>query len=301
MTRRLSEKRKREICDENEQILKIIHVLGGGVMLRQQAIILVHKITGMSRSRIERSILILQKNGFISTAKLFAGCINKVLVLNNYAIGHITGKSSRDCKASDTSPKNLLYLTFRSEIILWQLSKLNYIQKGPFLTKKNNGLDLYRWFEKQVPTLGGFENDHEIEKGLHTRKKIHGEKDFDIFNFKSLLFNNFLVWGTSGEEKKSIYLIFLDSNRIKPNKFYKCLYCVLFMLAKYTTFNFNEIILIMTFFSQDELAYFKNIWQKKYANKLLEERQLRMDIKLAFQIKFYSLDLDVKYSLCRDL
>jgi hypothetical protein len=305
MTRNLTNEKKDMIFRENMELLRIIHEFGGGLMLRQQVIAFAQEVLGKSEAQIQMMLKNLENTGFISATKLFHNCNNKVIILGNYAASRFSGQTSRNCWVSDCSQNNKLYLTFRAEFILEMIKEkknaVNYYRDSPLLITKNNASALYKWFAERVPVTPAFLYDQDIEMGLYKRRNVYGEQDFDRFSFKSLLHSNYLLHGIFGQEKKTIEFIYINSHCVATNKFYHSIYCLLFMLGKYTDLKFDKINVVIAFFSKDELNAFKKNWNQRYDGRLVNERQIRYDITSACNILFHSLDLDMKYSLCRDL
>lgn len=301
MTRKLTVEMKERIYKENEDLLLIIYDYGGGAMLRQQVLKLASKKLDKTEIQIQKSLSRLLQAGFVRTAPIFSSCTNRVIVLSNYPASRLAGKGSRNVWVCEQSQRNLLYLTCRTEILIEGFDYYDCVRQSPILTTKNNASNLYSWFGKRFSTTSKFADDQEVEKGFIPRHNIYGEPDFSKFNFKSMLQSGFVIWDAYKIENQELILFYINSNNVSVKKFFRTTYCLLYMLSTYTDERFDKIHIFVSFFSKEELLVFKRKWDKHYKSKLLELREVRLDIINACDVQFASLDLDKKYNLRRDI
>lgn len=301
MTRKLTVEMKERIYKENEDLLRIIYDYGGGAMLRQQVLKLASKKLDKTEIQIQKMLSRLLQAGFVRTAPIFACCTNRVIVLSNYPASRLAGKGSRNVWVCEQSQRNLLYLTCRTEILIEGFDYYDCVSQSPILTTKNNAAKLYSWFGKRFSITSKFADDQDVEKGFIPRHNIDGEPDFSKFNFESMLQSGFVIWDAYKREDQELILCYINSNNISVSKFFRKTYCLLHMLSTYTDERFDKINIIVSFFSKEELLIFKKKWDKHYEGKLLELREVRLDIINACDVQFASLDLDKKYHLHRNI
>lgn len=305
MTRKLTESYKKQLFLENKELLNVIYEFGGGIMLRQQLVILASKLLEVDEIKIDVQLSKLVKEGLIGQAKIFVNCKNKIIYINKYTMAQFSGKTSRDAWVPNQSTSNMLYYIFRTEFIIkYVLTNPKYlseIRSAPLLINKNQSTKLYEWLSEKIEVTDSFHREFKFATEVIKRIPSNGEKRSDYFNLRTFSKNEFLfvdICKIKGE--KTIQIIYLKINQASTKRFLKLMHCVFSMLIRYLGHEMVRIDLKILFFNDTEKNAFQKSLSKKRFIEYMEKKKFAM-IAGHCNISLTSLELDKKYHLYRDL
>jgi hypothetical protein len=297
MPKRITLSRKNQVFDEHKALLYYFYLYGNGLMLRQQLIALISKLSDKYDVEIEVALAQLIQNGLLSSSRAFSNTRHMVISLRKFALSIFTEKPSRDCHAVNLSPSSILYSTYKTELLLNKLDNGDLI-RTPVVLRKNQAKDLHSWYGDLVETTQMYKLKKE---DFHSTEPSCFSKD-ESFNFNHFLLSDFLlkdVYEHNGE--KILQLYYLDLHCITIKKFYSLVGSVLKMFDRYTKTKLNRIEICMLFHNQAEMHAFKNGWNRnRFVNKMIEKR-VNYTLVDCCHIYFKSLDLDKKYHIYREL
>ena len=119
----------------NQEIIKIIANIGGGMILHNQLIIVCEEMKISSTLRIKSSITELIKNGFLKKKQVLSSKTN-MLILTAYPLSRVLKiEDSRNVPEIATSNKSIIDNIFRMELIL------DYIRQYRIQAKSNESID----------------------------------------------------------------------------------------------------------------------------------------------------------------
>lgn len=119
----------------NQEIIKIIANIGGGMILHNQLIIICEEMKISSTLQIKSSITELIKNGFLKKKQVLSSKTN-MLILTAYPLSRVLKiEDSRNVPEIATSNKSIIDNIFRMELIL------DYIRQYRIQAKSNESID----------------------------------------------------------------------------------------------------------------------------------------------------------------
>jgi len=175
----------------------------------------------------------------------------------------------------------------------------------PIFVRKHQEKKLYEWFDEVYPTEYWFREDFDIAQGKAKPNRLNQYfkmKDYDNFNFATLLNNNIIIEnGSYTEKEKEIRFTVLDINRMSIEKFKELVHCMASMLSRYTDVRFDSIVISVFFFNTKEKEIFVSKWNKIKIGDYLVSKRIYPNIAYACEVQLISLDLDRKYHLRREI
>lgn len=292
---------KLRIMQENITILRILYYCGAGVMLRQQLVKIAMAMLNLPAVVVEVRLSELARARVIGSTKLFSGCKNKMMYLEKTAIGFVQNKDPKTCAGVRISPSNSLYNIFKTEYISEHLKEINTLINVPFGIRKNQTKRLYNWAENNLKTKGLiFEYSFIPEKGNPLAKQF--VKSTVPFDAQSLLANNFLFKSIETDPDGHVLKVcFINSENVDVNTYYKKIYRFLAMLQFFIDCKFKFVEVEVLFFSTIERDLFIRLYDQNYLDRQVSIKGYQGYTAESVTIKPFSLDLDKKYSLYRDL
>ena len=292
---------KFRIMQENITILRILYYCGAGVMLRQQLVKIAVVMLNLPAVVVEVRLSELTRAGVIGSTKLFSGCKNKIMYSEKIASGFVRNIDPKTCAGVRISPSNSLYNIFKTEYISEHLKDVNTLINPPFVIRKNQTKRLYNWVENNLKTKElTFEYSFIPEKGNPLAKQF--VKSTVPFDAQSLLANNFLF--KSMETDLDGYVLkvcFINSENVDVNTYYQKVCRLVAMLQFFIDCKFKFVEVEVLFFSTIERDLFIRLYDQNYLDRQVSIKRYQGYTAESVTIKPFSLDLDTKYNLFRDL
>jgi hypothetical protein len=295
-----SGKRQDQQIQKHKDVIDVILRYGSGVMLRQQCVLLVARLTKKPEVDVRMALHELQKSNVITSRKVFEGCKNNMLILSKRAVSALGEKNNS--RPSSLSQQSMIYHIFRTECYLNTSNLAELPQDHIYFAWKGQEKKLYQWFEGLFPVNYGFSDDFDIANGKGSPVNFPGLRKYDTFNFRTLLCNNIVVmWGRNIKEKREIVFEVLNTHKMSISHFKDLVHCVVRMLYRYTNCQFDNISFRVVFFNSNERNDFRRKWEKVKFKEYLMEKNVYCYVANACTVDFVSLDLDRKYHLYRDI
>ena len=297
MVKRMTQARKEQLFDEHKALLYFFYEYGHGIMLRQQLVNLLARLTDKYEVEIEVALSLLIQSGLLGSSRAFSNSRHTVITMKKYVLSIFTEKSSRDCHAVNLSPNTILYSMYKTELLLSYLDDDDLIWT-PVSLRKNQAEELHSRYGEYVNTTQNYQYKKD---NFHSKEQDFFNKD-DIFNFNHFLASNFLLKGVYEQNGENVLqLFYLDTNCVTVKKFYSLVGNVIKMFDRYTETKLARVEICMLFHNRAEMYSFKHGWsQKTFFNKLIEKR-VNPCLADCSHIILGSLDLDRKYHIYREL